>query len=88
MIILIDNIPRAGRLQQLVDSIANIQTDIEDYAAKMDKKNKAIRPLLKKILEAQGIPDIDKLIERAGNQLTTDQQSAFQKVCHIVLKGR
>ncbi|KAL0945739.1 hypothetical protein HGRIS_014884 [Hohenbuehelia grisea] len=75
-----DNVPRAGRLQQLVNSIANMQTDIEDYADRMDNKNKDIRPLIDKVLEERGIDTLDELIEKAASQLSTEQQRVFRKV--------
>ncbi|KAL0948772.1 hypothetical protein HGRIS_008902 [Hohenbuehelia grisea] len=83
-----DNVPRAGRLQQLVDSIANMQTDIEDYADRMDKKNKDIRPLIDKVLKERGIDTLDELIEKAASQLSADQQRVFRKLIDAAKKGQ
>ncbi|KAL0957348.1 hypothetical protein HGRIS_001152 [Hohenbuehelia grisea] len=56
-----DNVPRAGRLQQLVDSMANMQTDIKHDAEQMDEKNKQIRPLIEKMLKERSSQSLIKV---------------------------
>jgi hypothetical protein len=75
-----DNIHRAGRLQQLVDSIANMQTDIEDFSEQMDRKLKRMKEPLEKLLKEEGIDSIDKLIEKSQDMLSPQQQNAFRAV--------
>jgi hypothetical protein len=76
----LDNVPRANRVQQLVDSVANMQTDIQHNAVEMDKSNAKIRPLVDQMLRANGMDGPDDLIEKAKAKMTDAEKQQFEKV--------
>jgi hypothetical protein len=73
-----DNDKRASRLQQLVDSMANMQTDIQNDAKAMDDKNVAIRPQIDKLLKMNGYDTMQQLIDKSMALLTPDQRKQFE----------
>ncbi|KAM5536988.1 hypothetical protein V8D89_009317 [Ganoderma adspersum] len=73
-----DNEKRATRLQQLVDSMANMQTDVKDVAAKMDEKNEQYRPAIDRLLKANGMDSVDDVINKAAAEMTDDGRKAFE----------
>ena len=77
----LDNEKRASRLQQLVDSMANLQTDVKDLAAKMDKRNEEYRPAIDKLLKANGMDSVDDVIDKAAAEMTAEERKAFEAVC-------
>ena len=76
----LDNEKRASRLQQLVDSMANLQTDVKDLAAKMDKRNEEYRPAIDKLLKANGMDSVDDVIDKAAAEMTAEERRAFEAV--------
>jgi transcriptional accessory protein Tex/SPT6 len=81
-----DNQPRAGRVQQLVDSIANMQTDIKNDAKQMDKKNADMRPKVDALLNKNGLDSIDDLIKKAMAQMTDDERKQFEAVSRFSME--
>ena len=75
-----ENEQRASRLQQLVDSMADLQTDVKDVATKMDKKNVQYRPAIDKLLKANGMDSVDDVIDKAAAEMTPDERKAFEAV--------
>jgi hypothetical protein len=73
-----DNEKRASRVQQLVDSMANMQTDIKNDSQAMDDKNVAIRPQIDKLLKQNGFATLDDLINKSMALLTPDQRKQFE----------
>ena len=82
-----ENEQRASRLQQLVDSMADLQTDVKDVATKMDKKNVQYRPAIDKLLKANGMDSVDHVINKAAAEMTPDERKAFEAVCYQSLLG-
>ncbi|KAJ7813990.1 hypothetical protein B0H14DRAFT_2851496 [Mycena olivaceomarginata] len=73
-----DNVKRAGRLQQLVDSMANMQTDIKDFSEQMDRKLKRMQAPLDKLLVDEGIDSIERLLEKSEEVLSPGQEKAYR----------
>ncbi|KAI0798223.1 hypothetical protein C8Q75DRAFT_741031 [Abortiporus biennis] len=82
-----DNEKRATRLSQLVNSIADMQTDIQDYADRIEKRNKDIRPVVNKMLKEKGIDSIDVLLEKATDQFTSDDERRYKKLIDAAKKN-
>lgn len=78
-----DNTKRATRVDQLVTSTGDMQTDIKQYADQMDTKNAQMRPILNQILNQAGYKSIDDLIKASTAQLTQQERDAFQSVSHL-----
>jgi hypothetical protein len=75
-----DNALRAGRLQQLVDSMADMQTDIKESATTMDTTNTAIQPAIDAMLKAKGLATVDDLINQSMDLLTPDQRKVYENM--------
>ena len=80
LISLSDNEKRASRLQQLVDSMADMQTDVKNIGVKMDEKNVKYRPAIDKLLKAHGMDSVDDVINKAMAEMTPDERKAFEAV--------
>ncbi|KAL4246951.1 hypothetical protein ABKN59_007693 [Abortiporus biennis] len=83
-----DNVQRATRLQQLVDSMANMQTDIKHSADEMDKKNAAIRPTINALLKEKGIDTIDDLIAKSLAKMTPEEKKQFESLIEAAKKSK
>lgn len=79
-----DNEKRASRLQQLVDSIANMQTDVKDIGRKMDEKNEKYRPAINELLKANHVDSVDDVINKAASRMTPEERKAFEAVCLLL----
>ena len=75
-----DNEKRATRLQQLVDSMANMQTDVKNIGDNMDEKNTEYRPAIDALLKANGMDSVDDVIAKAAAEMTDDDRKAFEAV--------
>ncbi|KAH8797304.1 hypothetical protein DL96DRAFT_1788065 [Flagelloscypha sp. PMI_526] len=73
-----DNVQRASRLQQLVDSMANMQTDIKHSGDQMDERDKRIRPTIDAMLKEKGYDNIEDLIEKSTAQMTPEEKKQFE----------
>ncbi|PIL25613.1 hypothetical protein GSI_11362 [Ganoderma sinense ZZ0214-1] len=73
-----DNENRATRLQQLVDSMANLQTNVKDMGKDMDEKNAKYRPAINKLLKANGMDSIDDLINKVAAKMTPEERKVFE----------
>ena len=76
----IDNQKRANRLQQLVDSMANMQTDVIGFAKKMDDANTKYRPAIDGLLRANGLATIEDLIALTASRMTPQEKAVFEAV--------
>ncbi|KAI0798222.1 hypothetical protein C8Q75DRAFT_40742 [Abortiporus biennis] len=83
-----DNAQRATRLQQLVDSMANMQTDIKHSANEIDKKNTAIRPKIDALLKENGIDTIDDLIVKSTSKMTPKEKKQFESLIEAAKKSK
>ena len=77
---LADNEKRATRLQQLVDSMANMQTDVKNIGENMDAKNEQYRPAIDALLKANGMDSVDDVINKATAEMTDGDRKAFEAV--------
>ena len=75
-----DNQKRAARLQQLVDSTANLQTAVIDISTKMDNLNVKYRPTIDQLLHANNMASIDDLIAKAASEMTPHDRAVFESV--------
>ena len=75
-----ENVKRASRLQQLVDSMGNMQTDIKHDADQMDAKDKAIRPAIDAMLKERGLDSIDDLIAKSLAKMTPEEKKQYESV--------
>ena len=82
-----DNEKRATRLQQLVDSMANMQTDVKNIGDNMDEKNEQYRPAIDALLKANGMDSVDDVINKAAAEMTDDDRKAFEAVRSGLLHG-
>lgn len=77
-----DNEKRATRLQQLVDSMANMQTDVKSIGQQMDDKNTQYRPAIDALLKANGMDSVDDVINKAAAEMTPEDRKQFEAVSH------
>ncbi|KAL4242858.1 hypothetical protein ABKN59_011548 [Abortiporus biennis] len=82
-----DNQKRARRLEQLVNSIAGLQSDIQDQADRIDKRSKDIRRVVGTLLTEHGIDNIDVLIEKSTEQFSPDDERKFNKLIAAAKKN-
>ena len=82
-----DNEKRATRLQQLVDSMANMQTDVKNIGDNMDEKNTQYRPAIDALLKANGMDSVDDVINKAAAEMTDDDRKAFEAVRRLIHGG-
>ena len=82
-----DNEKRATRLQQLVDSMANMQTDVKNIGENMDAKNTQYRPAINALLKANGMDSVDDVINKAAAEMTDDDRKAFEAVRYRLIHG-
>ena len=75
-----DNEKRATRLQQLVDSMANMQTDVKNIGDNMDEKNEQYRPAIDALLKANGMDSVDDVINKAAAEMTDEERRGFEAV--------
>ena len=75
-----DNEDRASRLQQLVDSMASIQTDVEKLGQQMEEKNVKYRPAIDKLLKASGMGGVDDVINKAASLIAPQERGEFEAV--------
>ncbi|KAH7929534.1 hypothetical protein BV22DRAFT_1125634 [Leucogyrophana mollusca] len=73
-----DNVQRGDRLQQLIDDIANIQTQIANQSDTMDKADKSSRQSLNDLLASQGMTTFDQLMNEILGEMTPDQRQQYQ----------
>ncbi|KAJ7813988.1 hypothetical protein B0H14DRAFT_2458285 [Mycena olivaceomarginata] len=73
-----DNEKRASRLQQLVNSMDNMQTDIKHTAAQMDEMNEKIRPAINAMLKERQMNTVDDLIQKSMEKMTPDDKKQFE----------
>ena len=60
--------------------MANLQTDVKDLSAKMDKRNEQYRPAIDKLLKANGMDSVDDVIDKAAAEMTAEERKAFEAV--------
>ena len=69
-----------ARVQQLADSITNMQADLKDIGKQMDDKNAQYRPAMNALLKANGMASVDDVINNAASKLTPDERKVFEAV--------
>ncbi|KAI1791438.1 hypothetical protein LXA43DRAFT_1094580 [Ganoderma leucocontextum] len=79
-----DNEKRATRLQQLVDSMANMQTDVKHIGEQMDEKNEQYRPAINALLTANGMDSVDDVINKAASKMSPDERKAFEALIRTI----
>ncbi|KAI0798262.1 hypothetical protein C8Q75DRAFT_845686 [Abortiporus biennis] len=83
-----ENVERAARLQQLVDSMGNMQSDIKHYGEEIDKKNTAIRPLIDALLKDKNIDTIEDLIAKSLAKMSPDDRKQFESLIEAAKKSK
>ncbi|KAK7031213.1 hypothetical protein VNI00_013629 [Paramarasmius palmivorus] len=73
-----DNVPRADRLQQLINNIGVLQTDIAKEKARMDELDEKSRTLLDALLKQGKIKTLDELKNEAMGKLTQEEKDEFE----------
>ena len=76
----LDNPKRMARVQQLVDSISNLQADLKNVGKQMDDQNKKYRPTINALLKAHGMASVDEVINDAASKMTADERKVFEAV--------
>ncbi|KAI1791439.1 hypothetical protein LXA43DRAFT_1140910 [Ganoderma leucocontextum] len=79
-----DNPKRMARLQQLVDSITNMQADLKNIGKQMDDENAQYRPTVNALLKASGMDSVDDVINKAAAQMTPDERKVFEALIKTV----
>ena len=69
-----------ARVQQLVDSITNIQADLKNIGKQMDEKNAQYRPAINALLKARGMASVDEVINDAASKMAPDERKVFEAV--------
>ena len=75
-----DNPKRMARVQQLVDSISNLQADLKNVGKQMDDQNKKYRPAINALLKAHGVASVDEVINDAASKMTANERKVFEAV--------
>ena len=75
-----DNEKRAIRLQQLVDSMDDVQTDVKKIGRQIDEKNAKYRPAINILLKANGMDSVDDVVNKAASLLTPKEREEFEAV--------
>jgi hypothetical protein len=70
-----DNTQRADRLQQLINDIDSLQTQVTNYDTQMDGAEAAMRPLLAQMGGTQGIKTFDDLRAKVSGELPEPQRT-------------
>ncbi|KAG6918993.1 hypothetical protein DXG01_010232 [Tephrocybe rancida] len=78
-----ENVARADRLQQLINNIGVIQTDIANEQKRMDALDVECRTQLDELLKAGEIETLQELKEKAMSKLTDEEKEEFNQ-----LKGK
>ncbi|KAL0570072.1 hypothetical protein V5O48_011890 [Marasmius crinis-equi] len=73
-----DNVKRATRLQQLVDSCANMQTDVKHASDDFVKTNADLKPTVDSLLHKGGFSSFDDLYNKAMEKMTDDDRKKFE----------
>ena len=69
-----------ARVQQLADSITNMQADLKDIGKQMVDENAKCRPAINALLKARGMASVDDVINAAAAKLTPDERKVFEAV--------
>ncbi|KAG6846858.1 hypothetical protein H0H93_011390, partial [Arthromyces matolae] len=72
------NVPRADRLQALIDHVAIIQTDVAREKRRMEELDKEAREALNALLKQGQIKSLEELNEEAMTRLTPEQKKEYQ----------
>ncbi|KAG6909486.1 hypothetical protein DXG01_017208 [Tephrocybe rancida] len=72
-----ENIPRADRLQALINHVAIIQTDVAREKKRMDELDKRAREALNTLLERGEIKTLEELNKEAMDRLTPEQRKEY-----------
>jgi len=72
-----DNTLRADRLQQLVNDVVSLQTQITNCNNQMDRAEAAMKPLIAKMETAQGIKTFDDLRAKISAALPEAQRTLY-----------
>ncbi|KAF7353963.1 hypothetical protein MVEN_01082700 [Mycena venus] len=73
-----DNVKRADRLQQLINHIGVLQSDIIKEKRRMDELDKAARASLDELLRKGEISTLEELKKKAMSNLTEEQRRNYQ----------
>ncbi|KAG5647879.1 hypothetical protein DXG03_007803 [Asterophora parasitica] len=73
-----ENVPRADRLQMLINHIAIIQTDVGREKQRMDELDKKAKETLNLLLERGEVKSLDQLNAEAMARLTDEQRQEYQ----------
>ncbi|KAF7353965.1 hypothetical protein MVEN_01082900 [Mycena venus] len=73
-----DNVPRADRLQQLINNIGVLQTDIAKEKARMDELDTKSQTILNALLKEGKIKTLEELKNEAMSKLTDEQKREFE----------
>ena len=68
------------RVQQLVNSITNVQADLKNIGKQMDDRNAQYRPTINELLKAHGSASVDDVINDAASKMTPDERKVFEAV--------
>ncbi|EIN12227.1 hypothetical protein PUNSTDRAFT_41942 [Punctularia strigosozonata HHB-11173 SS5] len=75
-----DNVKRADRLQQLINHIGGLQSDIIKEKRRMDELDKAARAILDELLHKGDISTLEELKKKAMSKLTEEQRRTYQTI--------
>jgi len=75
-----DNAQRGDRLQQLVDDIASIQTNIANQSSTMDKADSSMRQNLDQLMKDNNMTTFDQLQDYIMAEMTPDQKKDYQQL--------
>ncbi|KAG6850759.1 hypothetical protein H0H93_008797 [Arthromyces matolae] len=75
-----DNHARADRLQQLINNIGVIQTDIANEQKRMNQLDAECQEKLDELLKAGQIESLQELKEKAFSKLTEDEKEEFNQL--------
>ncbi|KAG6843986.1 hypothetical protein H0H87_010945 [Tephrocybe sp. NHM501043] len=78
-----ENIPRADRLQALINHVAIIQTDVAREKKRMDELDKHSREVLNTLLERGEIKTLEELNKEAMERLTPEQRKEYQALIEV-----
>ncbi|EAU82446.2 hypothetical protein CC1G_08197 [Coprinopsis cinerea okayama7 len=82
-----DNQGRARRLEQLVNSTVNMQTDIQYSGDQLKKQTKSMQSEIDKIFKQEGIDTLDDLYNKASSVLPESDIATFRALVDAAKKS-
>lgn len=83
-----ENVQRGDRLQQLIDDVVHLQTEMTNSANQIEKADVRMNPLLEQMLIDNQLSSANSLFEKIAAELPDDMSKQYLKVSPCLQYGR